>query len=331
MKKSLGMFLALCMILSLAIGTTTAFAADDGYVTGNSGTFAVEDAVDRVRAYQECQNLAGAHEFYHTALDHQGELDNCWVTEEPYLDTMSWTNNTQFMYGYDNVWEFYCGTALTGHGQSTQAQAMAVDTTGQITMDDEWYAAGTLWYHMLMSPVIEVAKDGQTAIGLWQSFGTVTEVSMCQWTCEDYTMVFVKQSDGEWRIWHLRTFVHFYTTYGYNWYQQNMATQGAVGNQPAGVGVLANDGAGGASDPMMPPNGDMTPPGGASGGPSGGPDMPTPGQEDYSINGTYYVGLDLYKVPVLATIPQPYDTWADIEDTFAWGGFQPLLGKNAEH
>ena len=313
MKKSLGMFLALCMILSLAIGTTTAFAADDGYVTGNSGTFAVEDAVDRVNAYQACQNLAGAHEFYHTALDHQGELDNCWVTEEPYLDTMSWTNNTQFMYGYDNVWEFYCGTALTGHGQSTQAQAMAADSTGTITMDDEWYAAGTLWYHMLMSPVIEVAKDGQTAIGLWQSFGTVTEVSMCQWTCEDYTMVFVKQSDGEWRIWHLRTFVHFYTTYGYNWYEQNMATQGAVGNQPAGVGVL-NDSSGSAS-----------------GEPSGSPDMPMPGQEDYSINGTYYLGLDLYKVPVLATIPQPYDTWADIEDTFAWGGFQPLLGKNAEH
>lgn len=313
MKKSLGMFLALCMLLSLAIGGTAAMAADDGYVTGNSGTFSVEDAVDRVSAYQACQNLAGAHEFYHTALDHQGELDNCWVTEEPYLETMSWTNNTQFMLGYDNVWEFYCGTALTGHGQSTQSQAMAADSTGQITMDDEWYAAGTLWYHMLMSPVIEVAGDGQTAVGLWQSFGTVTEVSMCQWTCEDYTMVFVKQSDGEWRIWHLRTFVHFYTTYGYNWYEQNMATQGAVGNQPAGVGVLVD--------------------GGASGEPSGevSGDMPTAGQEDYSITGTYYQGLDLYKVPVLAPLPEPYETWADIEDSFGWGGYQPWLGKNAEH
>ncbi|MGM9615511.1 MAG: nuclear transport factor 2 family protein [Oscillospiraceae bacterium] len=311
MKKAFGMFLALCMILSLMLGGTTALAADDGYVTGNSGTFTVEDAVERTLAYQECQNLAGAHEFYHTALDHQGELDNCWVTEDPYKETMSWTNNTQFMYGYDNVWEFYCGTSLTGHGESTQAQAMAVDTTGQITMDEEWYAAGTLWYHMLMSPVIEVAKDGQTAVGLWQSFGTVTEVSMCQWTCEDYTMVFVKQSDGEWRIWHLRTFVHFYTTYGYNWYEQNMATQGTGGtNQPAGVGVLVDS---------------------ASGEPSGSGDMPQAGNEGYSITGTYYVGLDLYKVPVLATIPQPYDTWADIEDTFAWGGFQPLLGNNALH
>ena len=310
MKRTFGMILALCMILSLAVcGSTAALAADDGKITNGSGTFTVEEAVERAIAYQDCQNLAGAHEYYHTAFDHQGELDNCWVTEEPYLETMSWTNNTQFMYGYDNVWEFYCGDALTGHGESVQKQAMASDELGKITMDDEWYAAGALWYHMLMSPVIEVARDGQTAVGLWQSFGTVTEVAMCQWTCEDYTMVFVKQSDGEWRIWHLRTFVHFYTSYGNTWYEQNMATQGTGGtNQPAGVGVLADS---------------------ASGEPSG--DMPQMGNESYSITGTYYVGLDLYKVPVLATIPEPYDTWADIEDTFAWGGFQPLLGNNAKH
>ena len=304
MKKAFGMFLALCMIFSLGVcGGTAALAADDGMVVGNSGSFTVEEAVERVNAYRECQNLAGAHEYYHTALDHQGELDNAWVTEEKYKETMSWTNNTQFFYGYDAVWEFYCGEALTGHGKMVQQQSMASDELGIITMDDEWYATGTLWYHMLMSPVIEVARDGQTAVGLWQSFGTVTEGSMCQWTCEDYTMVFVKQSDGEWRIWHLRTFVHFYTSYGNTWYEQNMATQGTGGtNQPAGVGVLASG---------EPEDVDMSKPG--------------------TYTGTFYLGLDLYRVPVLATIPQPYDTWADIEDSFAWGGMQPLLGKNALH
>ena len=319
MKRTFGMILTLCMILSLVIGgSTVALADDDGYVTGNSGTFTVEEAVERAIAYQDCQNLAGAHEYYHTALDHQGELDNCWVTEDEYMETMSWTNNTQFMYGYDNVWEFYCGEALTGHGESVQQQAMAVDTKGLITDGEEDYASGCLWYHMLMSPVIEVAGDGQTAVGLWQSFGTVTEVSMCQWTCEDYTMVFVKQSDGEWRIWHLRTFVHFYTSYGNTWYEQNMAVSGTGGtDQPAGVGVMVDGGSG-------EPSGEAS--GEASGSPGG-----NQGGEDYSITDTYYVGLDLYKVPVLATIPEPYETWADIEDTFAWGGFQPLLGKNAEH
>ena len=300
MKKTLSMLMALCMILALMVGGgVSAFAAEDTYVTG-SGTFTAEELMLRTAAWQECSNLAGKHEYYHSALEHRMELEDIWVNEEPFTSTMSWTNNTQFMYGKEAVYDFYCG--VENEKKNWLRNAVASDEMGIIQNTEDWEAAGMLWYHMLMSPVIEVARDGQTAIGLWQSFGTVTQDNRAQWTCEDYTMVFARQSNGEWRIWHLRTFVHFYTGVDQHWYESNMAVSGASGEQPAGVGVLVG------SDEIAE---DMTQPG--------------------TYKGHFYVGYDMYDVPVLATIPEPYDTWDDIADSFAWGGLQPLLGNNAGH
>ncbi len=299
MKKSLSLLLALCMIFALAVSTSVSAFAATKYDTG-SGSFTAEELLLRTVAWQECSNLAGKHEAYHSALEHRAELENAWVTEEPWTDTMSWTNNTQFMYGKEAVYDFYCGI------ETEKAQwlknAASSDEMGIIETTEDWEGAGLLWYHMLMSPVIEVAADGQTAVGLWQSFGTVTQNNQAQWTCEDYTMVFAKQSNGEWRIWHLRTFVHFYTSVDNHWYEANMATQGASGEQPAGVGVMVS------SDDIVE-------------------DMSQPG----TYKGQFYVGYDMYRVPILATIPEPYDTWDDIADSFAWGGLQPMLGNNAGH
>lgn len=324
MKRTVSMFLALCMVLSLAL-SINAFAAeaqDDAIVTG-SGTFTTQEAAERALAWQECSNLAGKHEFYHTALEHRAELENIWVTEEPWTDTMSWTNNSQYMLGKENVYAFYTG--VENEVVNWLSSAQANDEYGIIGDTEDWYKTGLLWYHMLMSPVIEVAGDGQTAIGLWQSFGTVTQPGgnsmSAQWTMEDYSMVFAKQSTGEWRIWHLRTFVHFYTDRENEWYEQNMAS--ASKPEVDGYDQIAGESAEmpeGESPEGESPEGEM-------------PAMPQGGEggQDYSQNGLYYIGYSLYKVPILQTIPEPYYTWDDIKDTFAWGGDQPMYGNNELH
>lgn len=325
MKQTISVIVTICMVVTLVLGLVPmAAAANDGQIVTGSGIFTVEEAAERALAYQECQNLAGKHEFYHTALEHRAELENIWVTEEPFTDTMSWTNNTQFFSGKENVYGFYCG--VENEMVNWCKAAASMDETGQITESEEWYGTGILWYHMLMSPVIEVARDGKTACGLWQSFGTVTQPAGggmgAQWTCEDYTMVFAKQSDDQWKIWHLRTFVHFYTNVDNHWYEQNMAAQGNGGEDvPAGVGVMV----GGNGEPPadMTPPGDMTPPDGMGPPPDGGPGGDGGGQNDYAVMGEWYVGYDLYRVPKMISIPEPYDTWSDIEDTFYWGN-QPV-------
>ena len=332
MKKTISMLLALCMAFSLAL-SISAFAAeaDDMIVTG-SGTFTAKEAAERALAWQECSNLAGKHEYYHTALEHRAELDNIWVTEEPWTETMSWTNNSQYMLGRDNVYAFYCGVEqetinwLNG--------AISLDESGTINDGEDWLKTGLFWYHMLMSPVIEVARDGQTACGLWQSFGTTTGPQGAglgaTWTCEDYTMVFAKQSAGDWKIWHLRTFVHFYTDVDNHWYEQNQASASKLSVEGYDEIRTQNNAAAaeGESPEGESPEGE-SPEGESPEGPMG----PPPGMEDqnYAINGIYYIGYSLYRVPIMATIPEPYDTWDDIKDTFAWGGDMPMQGNNALH
>ncbi len=64
------------------------------------------------------------------------------------------------------------------------------------------------------SPVIEVAEDGETAKGLWNSFGlfTLTDPEVpdgkpeAMWGLEKHAMDFVKE-DGRWKIWHYRAYI----------------------------------------------------------------------------------------------------------------------------
>ena len=296
MKKTIGMLLALMMILSLAVcAGGAAYAADDRVITSGSGTFTVEEAADRVMAYEDCQNLAGMHEFYHSAKEHRAELENIWVYDQEFRETASWTNESQYMGGWDNLWGFYV-TDSEGGAEVMLQKAIAQDTQGRITDSEDWYYTGMFAYHMLMTPVIEVARDGQTAVGIWQSWGTSGSPENSgfnvEWQCEDYSMVFARQSGGDWRIWHLRTFVHFYSQVGEQWYETTQGGGAGSGEPPAGSGE-----AGGMAwdADSMPPMG------------------------DWGVRGDYYEGYSLYCVPVQMTIPEPYDTWADIEDTFAWG------------
>ncbi len=293
MKRPLGMLLALCMMLSLAVCTSvSAFAAQEQLIVGGGGTYTVEEALERTMAYQDCQNLAGMHEFYHSAKEHRAELENIWVYDEQFRETATWTNNQQCMEGWDNLWGFYV-TDSEGGAEVMLKKAMENDDKGIIENSEDWYYTGMFAYHMLMTPVIEVARDCETAVGIWQSWGTSgspeSDGFNVEWQCEDYSMVFARQSGGDWRIWHLRTFVHFYCPVGDKWYENN--TQ------------LGGGGAGGASGEMGPPP-DMS-------------EMPPMG--NWGTSGEHFVGYDLYKVPVQLTIPEPYDTWDDIKDTFAWG------------
>lgn len=295
MKRTIGMLLVLMMILSLAVCTSVPALAGDKVITSGSGAFTVEEAADRVMAYEDCQNLAGLHEFYHSAKEHRAELENIWVYDEAFRETASWTNNQQYMEGWDNLWGFYV-TDSEGGAETMLQRAIAQDTQGRITNTEDWYYTGMFAYHMLMTPVIEVARDGQTAVGIWQSWGTSGSPEESgfnvEWQCEDYSMVFARQSNGDWRIWHLRTFVHFYSPVGEQWYENNTQLGGGggtSGDMPMGSGE--------ASGEMM--------------------DMPVMG--DWGVSGTYYEAYSLYCVPVQLTIPEPYDTWDDIKDTFAWG------------
>ncbi len=141
----------------------------------------------------EISNVASSHEYYHGATMHQAEIENIWSRRED----ITWTNNTDKYANRKSFWAFYVENLKN------------------------FPKTGALWYHMLTTPVIEVAGDGKTAKAIFMSFGNVSGAmqpgqAMSQWTEEKYGMDFIKE-DGHWKIWHLRTYVEFYVETDKSW------------------------------------------------------------------------------------------------------------------
>lgn len=313
MKKHLSMILALCMVFSLFLfGSTAAYAQETAEYSEDT-VKAAQRALDRV----EVENVISKHEYYHSALNHMEEFLDIWVNEDPWMETMSWTNNTQKMVGACNVWAFMVPDLVSNISNSL-GSAMSNDDRDTITESEDWYGTGMFWYHMLMTPMIVVADDGQTARACFQSFGTVTDPmgDLCaQWTCESYGFDCAKMSTGEWRIWHLHTYVYFYVDTTSTWAYTSASSAAPTGVDaallPTGAALTNTADSGMPSGDMTPPNGDMTPPGGmgGSGDPSGGYS-----QGDYEvISGQYFTNFSIYKTPESCPMPYPYDTWATVE------------------
>jgi hypothetical protein len=270
-------------------GVQIAQVAEDTNACGKKMT--ADMKAQRALDILEIQNMAGMHEYYHGALMHQAEIENVWSKR----DDITWKNNSDFYANRKDVWKFYA--------------------EGVKKMDPK----GALWYHMLTTPVVVVSGDGQTAKAVWMSFGNVSgSGGMAQWTEEKYGMDFIKEN-GIWKIWHLRTYVEFYTNVDATklWATQNLAA-------PEGAKNASGMGGGGA-----PPSGDKAgagaPPSGAQNGKDAAKKGPSvtikeePGvkfDEEMAKpteNGKYYEGYSDNYMPTFnpQPLPQPYCTWKD--------------------
>lgn len=228
-----------------------------------------EQNVQRLLDIAEIQNAASLHEYYHTALQHREEIENVWSSRED----VSWTNNTDRYANRKSLWAFY----VDGLKESDPK--------------------GAMWYHMLTTPVIEVAGDGQTARAVYMSFGSVSGIlagkSAAQWTQERYGIDFIKEN-GRWKIWHLRTFVDFYVDTDKRWLDP--ASNGAAvetrkleGRNPDGTPLSA----GVKEEPGVTFN-------------SAKPDEKR----------NFYPGYTTDRQPQSIPLPVPYCTWNDIKSPY---------------
>lgn len=206
----------------------------------------------------EIQNVAASHEYYHNAWRHDLEIEHSWAKKHD--DKVAWTNNTDRYVGLPSVKKFYVDGAM------------------------KMPTGGMLAYHMLTTPYIVVSGDGQSAKGIWMSFGNVTSPMGADWTQEKYAMDFVKE-DGQWKILRLRTYVDFYTPNGKSWInpKDNL-------NAPQNL-VMETGKAGVQEEPIA--NFEMAKP-------------------DQKAN--FYEGYHLNRLPALAPdMPKPYCKLGDAE------------------
>ena len=103
-------------------------------------------------------------------------------------------------------------------------------------LGEKYRFPGSLGLHMLMTPVVEVSKDGKTARGMWHSFGCNTYKGefglFAMWQTGKYDIEFVKE-DGEWKYRVFKWYVIFRTPYEDGWVKKPIISGLHKENGPA--------------------------------------------------------------------------------------------------
>jgi hypothetical protein len=155
----------------------------------------LEQELARAKAVNEIQNLFGRYMYLHTA----GKNKKC---TELFAQTR--------------------GTSVEFHSMGLFREIEGVQKLYEVNMGgDRKFFPGGLFEHTLTTPVIEVAKDGRTAKGLWISPGHETFPNNegkleAHWMWCKYAVDFLKE-DETWKIWHYQVFMSFLCPFDKPW------------------------------------------------------------------------------------------------------------------
>ena len=156
-------------------------------------TMSVEKRIERIEAVLEIENLINRYE-YLKDTGYQDEVMELFALKTPGVSA-------------EMVWGVYDGPeGIRKLYPGLHARRTPEERKGHMTMFPR------------TTGVIEVARDGKTAKGLWYSPGMSAGVGddgkpHANWTWEKYAVDFVKE-DGQWKIWHLHIDCDFAIPFG---------------------------------------------------------------------------------------------------------------------
>ena len=156
----------------------------------------LEQKIERLWDRHEIENLMGRYALHHCAREHE-------KTFELFADR-------------DDI-TLSCGDLGIFKGKAG-VKSFMVDWHYSLEMVPE----GALNEHLLTSPVIEIAEDGQTAYAVWISPGVETrrvepngELEAI-WIWGKYGVDLIKE-DGVWKFWHFVITQDFMCDYHHSW------------------------------------------------------------------------------------------------------------------
>jgi hypothetical protein len=179
----------------------------------------LERKVQRALDIAEVQNVMSKHAYYHGAGRHLEELEDIWVKEDgEFAMTASFGQNHGCWVGMERI-KLYHGE-FNERNRKRNLQLVS-KRHPEVENVKENEGVGSLIMHTLTTPIIEVARDGKTAKGMWYSPGQVTEVGpdgklMAMWMWEKYGADFAKE-DGRWKLWHIHMYTDFAVPPGKSW------------------------------------------------------------------------------------------------------------------
>lgn len=90
--------------------------------------------------------------------------------------------------------------------------------------DEEVFGAGMMTYRPMCTQVVEIAKDGKTAKGIWCDRGSHSQLTpggpVAFWEWGWFAVDFVKEGD-DWKIWHMQNFMELVAPCGESWGQKS--------------------------------------------------------------------------------------------------------------
>ncbi len=195
----------------------------------------LEHEIMRLQAVNEIQNLMGRYEAIHMGKYVQKTWEfyarhtpNTWMDVADWgifvgIDSIkrAWNQGTIGVVGPVNAGD------SGGSKQPQGARGAQPPAAGQTGVSGQQQGLGkNLAEHPLTTPVIQVARDGQTAKALWWSPG----MERGGWAYGKYAVDFVKE-DGVWKIWHLKWFRIFITPWNQS-YTESQDPEAAGDRKP---------------------------------------------------------------------------------------------------
>jgi ketosteroid isomerase-like protein len=186
---------------------------------------------DIARDVQEVQNLMSRRAFYHSVGQNENEL-KLWAKKTP----IRWAQNQGCWIGMDALRDYYETT-----NYAMQRANLAKKAKNNPVIENNFEKnrqVGEAVYHLLTTPIIEIAKDGKTAKGMWYTPGVILtgdgkkSEGMDMW--ERYGVDFIKE-DGQWRFLHIAVYTDFAKPFGAPLTPQSESTA-TVGTEGAAQG-----------------------------------------------------------------------------------------------
>lgn len=247
-------------------------AAKAAVKTESAALNALRQQAEAADDYRQIMNAMGKHVFGFYGQFQEEELEKYWSKR----DDIVYAHGSMAYYGRENVYNYY-----TGMTSAMKAQGRAVAEKFYGEKFDPQYGPGYKVMNMLLSPYLEIAKDRQTARGVWMAYAYMSHLNQETGKPETslglsrYSAEFIRE-DGQWKLWHRVDHME-------------------CGLEYHGMGMMA------------PP-----PKGGKTDQPAGGPPMPTiayVGQKTLvQKSGTNSPCEPSYPEP---KIPEPYETWKE--------------------
>ncbi len=184
--------------------------------------------IQRAVAIAAAENLMARHVYYHAESHHREELTNIWVKD---LSNAAFAGNWGNMTG-----ETYWNNYVKGSDARRKEVAEELKKSRPDTAEHDFQKLLEISLHLLASPVIEAAEDGQSVKALWYTPGYIMPVvyqehrRFSEWFWERYGADFVPE-DGEWKFLNLRVAPHMMTQIDdTNWSDREPYTPDPMGN-----------------------------------------------------------------------------------------------------